>query len=107
MHPKTLKSLNNGVCLMSNIFEGSLASLTEAQLEFICNEFEVTKDELFSESEYSIGEMYNALCEIETAEIPVSSDEEESERCKIVSSIVTVLGNAIAESNGYFDEEDD
>lgn len=51
--------------------------------------------------------MYNALCDIEAAEIPVSRDEEESERCKIVSSIVTVLGNAIAESNGYFDEEDD
>lgn len=91
---------------MSNIFEGALVSLTEAQLEFICNEFEITKDELFSESEDSIGEMYEALCDIEVAEVPSGNDEEESERCKTVSSIVTVLGNAIAESNGYFDEED-
>lgn len=93
--------------MMENIFEDALKGLTETQVEFICNEFSVTKDELFSESEDSIGELYDALCDIEIAEIPVSGDEEESDRCKVVSSIVTTLGNAIAEANGYLTEEDD
>lgn len=91
---------------MENIFEDALRDLTETQIDFICKEFEITKDELFSESEDSIGEMYDALCDIEVAEVPVRNDEEESERCKVVSSIVTVLGNAVAEANGCFDDED-
>ena len=90
--------------MTENIFENALKDLTETQVEFICNEFGVTEDELFSESEDSIGEMYDALCDIEIAEIPVSSDEEESDRCKVVSSIVTALGNVIAKANGYFTE---
>ena len=93
--------------MMENIFEDALKELTETQVEFICNEFGITKDELFSESEESIGEMYVALCDIEIAEVPTGSDEVESDRCKVVSSIVTVLGNAIAEAYGYFTEEYD
>lgn len=91
---------------MSNIFEEALTNLTEDQLEFIRKEFEITDEELFSQSEDSIGELYEALCDIEIAEAPVSNDEEESERCKIASSIVTVLGNAIAGANGYLKGDD-
>ncbi len=87
-----------------NIFEEALKTLTGTQVDFICSEFGITKDELFSKDEDSIGELYDELCSIEIAETPVGDDEAESDHCKLASAIVTVLGNAIAEDRGYFDE---
>lgn len=85
-------------------FAEALRELTGTQVDFICSEFGTTKDELFLKDEDFIGELYDDLCDIEIAEIPVGDDEVESDRCKLASAIVTVLGNAIAEDRGYFDE---
>ncbi len=50
--------------------------------------------------------IYETMCEIEIEEIPLYDDVEESERCRIASDIVTILGNSMAEANGWFDEDD-
>lgn len=46
------------------------------------------------------------MCEIEIEEIPRTDEEEESERCRLASEIVTILGNSFAEANGLIEEEE-
>ncbi|MCD8343335.1 MAG: hypothetical protein LUC19_02980 [Oscillospiraceae bacterium] len=44
--------------------------------------------------------------DIEIAELG-GDDEPESERCEMASDIVTVLGNALAEEEGFYDQQDE
>lgn len=46
------------------------------------------------------------MCDIEIAELS-GDDEPESERCKMASGIVTVLGNALAKEEGFYDQQDE
>ena len=46
------------------------------------------------------------MCDIELTEIPADNSEE-SERCEMASDIVTELGNALAQEQGIYDEEDE
>jgi len=82
--------------------------LSDAQIQFICEECEITKDDLFHMDEDTLYDaVYDTMCEIEIAEIPSSDDEPESERCIMASDIVTLLGNALAKSEGFYDEQDE
>lgn len=86
----------------------ALDKLTAEQIDFICAECQISKEELFALDEDTLYDrVYDVMCDIELAEIPVSDKEEESERCKMASSIVTDLGNALAQSEGIYDEDDE
>lgn len=75
----------------------ALPLLTSKQTEFICNECNITKDELFELDEDSLyDDVYDVMCDIECAETP-SSDEPLTEHCAIASDIVTILGNTISD----------
>lgn len=77
----------------------ALKELTKEQVEFICNECNITEARLNSMSESELyNVVYEAMCDIEIAEIP-SGDEPESERCIIASDIVTLLGNTMMEDD--------
>lgn len=85
-----------------------LNELTEEQIEFICNECSITEDELFAMDDDELySGVYDVMCDIEIAEIPSSDDEDESERCRLASEIVTELGNALAKAEGIYDEDEE
>ena len=87
-------------------FKDGVESLEQDQLDFIETELGITPEQIASLVDDELNEkVYEPMCEIEIDEIP-SSDEEESERCKMASEIVTVLGNSLAEANGWLDEEE-
>ena len=78
--------------------------MNDVQKEFICKEAGLTVDELLNATEDKLGEICDMLCNIENEETIV--DEELSERGKLTEGLVTLMGNAIAESNGWLDEYD-
>ncbi len=85
-----------------------LSKLTKEQIAFICLECGITEDDLFSlDADALYDDVYDVMCGIEAEEIPASDDEEESERCKMASDIVTELGNALAQEEGLFDKDDE
>lgn len=85
----------------------ALDKLTVEQIDFICTECQISKEELFALDEDALYDhVYDVMCDIELAEIP-DDDSEESERCKMASDIVTELGNALAKEQGIYDEEDE
>lgn len=80
----------------------ALKKLSEEQLKFICNECNLSKSKLFILDEDALyDQVYDVMCDIELEEIPADNTQE-SKRCIIASSIVTELGNALAEEQGYF-----
>lgn len=92
----------------------AIKQLSKAQKKFICEELEMTEEKLndiadrddAGTGEEKALELYDKMCNIELEELPTSDDEDESERCSMASDIVTILGNAIAEENGYMDDEE-
>ena len=90
-----------------NIVEAA-KELTDEEIAFICRECDITPSELQKMGENELYDnVYETMCSIEIAETPLSDDVPESPRCTMASDIVTLLGNAIAMSNGYFDEPDE
>ena len=85
----------------------ALDKLTAEQIDFICAECKISKEELFTLDEDALYDrVYDVMCDIELTEIP-ADDSEESERCEMASDIVTELGNALAKEQGIYDEEDE
>ena len=88
-----------------SLFMESIHDLTDAQMKFICEETSMAMDEIYGLSEDDLYyKVYDIMCDIEMAEIP-ADDEPLSERCEIASDIVTVMGNALAQDEGYWDED--
>lgn len=86
-------------------FKDSLKDLTQRQMDFICEELKKTPDEIAGMNDDQLyDEVYDAMCDIEIAETP-ADDSKMSERCKLASDIVTVMGNALAKDEGVWDEE--
>ena len=84
-----------------------LDKLTAEQIDFICAECQISKEELFTLDEDALYDrVYDVMCDIELTEIPADNSEE-SERCEMASDIVTELGNALAQEQGIYDEEDE
>lgn len=72
-----------------------LKDLTKEQVKFICEECEVTEDELFDMDEDTLyDKVYDVMCDIECSETP-SSNEPLSEHCAMASELVTLLGNTL------------
>lgn len=88
-----------------NILEKAVRLLSDVQLKFIRDEFGVSEDDLLQKTEDELDELYDRLCEIEIDETMSCDDGKLSERGDTASSIVTVLGNEIAKSQGDWDEE--
>ena len=82
-------------------FKNGVEELEDRHFEFIESELRVTPDEISEFTDDELDEkVYGPMCDIEIEEIP-SDDSEETERCKIASEIVTILGNSLAEANGW------
>lgn len=87
-------------------FKAGVEILNDDQIAFIEAELGVTKDVLFGFTDDELNEkVYEPMCDIEIAEAPLD-DADESERCKMASEIVTVLGNSLAEANGWLNKEE-
>jgi len=96
-----------GVIEVEDILRNELKNLTDEQIDFICAEAKIGKENLMGATEEELDGIYDLMCDIEIAEIPDSDTEEESDRCRLASSIVTLFGNAIAEAEGYLDEQEE
>lgn len=91
---------------MNGALHESLEHLEERHFGLILEETGYDRDDLEGMSEDDLyDKVYDTMCDIEIAETPLD-DSDLSEHCRVASEIVTVMGNAIAEENGYLDEED-
>lgn len=79
--------------------------LSEEQIEFICEECNITQDELMQLDEDDLYDVvYEKMCGIEIAGVP-ADDIPVSDHFIMVSDIVTLLGNALAMSEGFYNEQ--
>lgn len=85
----------------------ALRELEQSQIDFICEECQISEDELYNMDESTlIDVVYEKMCDIEIEElIDGGESETETERCIAASDIVTALGNALAEERGLLAEE--
>lgn len=75
--------------------------LSNAQIEFICNEFGISAEKLFSMNEKESNDLYDELGLIEADEIVIADEGSLSPRGKMATGIVNVLGNALAKDEGW------
>lgn len=90
---------------MEDVLRQTQMQMTLAQKKFICDEAGISIEELNAASGKQLDEIYDMLCEIEIEES--ISDSELSDRGKLAESLVTLMGNAIAEDMGILDESDE
>lgn len=93
-----------GAARLKEVLRKAVKDMTGVQKDFICGEFGLSKSELSNAGEDELDKIYDDLCRIELEE--TLDDSELTERGKLVESIVTLMGNAIAEDEGFFDEVD-
>lgn len=86
----------------------ALEQLSQQQIDFICRECSITLEQLQDMGDDELyNTVYEPMCNIEIDEVCASETEEETERCQIASDIVTILGNALAEQEGFLNEEEE
>ena len=90
---------------MEDVLRQTRMQMTLAQNKFICDEAGISIEELNAASEKQLDEIYDMLCEIEIEES--ISDSDLSDRGKLAESLVTLMGNALAEDMGILDESDE
>lgn len=86
-------------------FKNGVEELNEEEISFIENELGITPDQIsqFNDDELN-DKVYEPMCDIEIEEAPADDDTPETDRCQMASHIVTVLGNSLAEYNGWIEE---
>lgn len=71
-----------------------LRSMSDPQISFICKECNLSKDNLFGLGDEDLySKVFDVMCDIETDE--ACEHDEETERCKMASDIVTALSAAL------------
>lgn len=90
---------------MGEPLKNAITELNRKQISFIATELGVSSDFILSATESELEPIYDSLCDIECAEI--DDNYECSPRGNMAADIVTILGNAIAQDSGYWDEGDD
>ena len=84
-------------------FKAGVESLDDEQITFIEDELGITGEDISGYTDDELNEkVYEPMCDIEIEEAP-QDDADESDRCKMASEIVTVLGNSLAEANGWLE----
>lgn len=90
-----------------DVFKNGVSALKRRHFDFILKELGISKDDLMSFDDDELNEkVYEPMCEIEISEIPINDDDPETERCRLSSEIVTLLGNSLAEAYGFSGEEE-
>jgi hypothetical protein len=85
----------------------ALKNLSAKEIIFICKECSLDEKRLFAMDDDTLYDVvYETMCNIEVEEVCKSDGGEDSERCEIASDIVTALGNALAEEEGFVNEDD-
>lgn len=83
----------------------AVKELSEEQIKFVCKECNITQDKLLQMDEddlYNV--VYETMCNIEIADVP-ADDTPISDHCIMAADIVTILGNALAMSEGFYEEQ--
>ena len=85
----------------------AVKKLSKKQLDFICSECSISKEELDGMDEEQIYDIvYDTMCDIEVEEVcKKDALDDDSERCDIASDIVTIRGNAMAEKDGFYEKQ--
>ncbi|WP_458460546.1 hypothetical protein [Paenibacillus sp.] len=88
------------------IMREAFDQLDQDAVEFLYKEFNLSENDFHELSEDGLDDLYDKLCDIESAETPGDSTPL-TERLKMVESIITIVGNYFSEALGYDDEFDD
>ena len=92
----------SGIIAMKN----ALKDLSEVQVQFICKECDIDMCALSYMNERQVYDIvYETMCNIEIEEVCANIEKPDSERYAIASDIVTILGNAMAEAEGYQEDK--
>lgn len=83
---------------MSEPLKSAVKTLNDEQMKFLETEFSTTKDEIAEWDEDKLGEVYDALCDMEL--------EDGSDKSGMASELVTLFGNEIAKDEGLYDEDE-
>ena len=83
---------------MSEPLKSAVKTLNDEQMKFLETEFSTTKDEIAEWDEDKLGEVYDALCDMEL--------EDGSDKSGMASELVTLFGNEIAKDEGFYDEDE-
>ena len=87
-------------------FKAGVERLDDEQIAFIEDELGVTGEDMSGYTDDELNEkVYEPMCDIEIEEAP-ADDGEESERCAMASEIVTILGNSLADANGWLEDQE-
>lgn len=85
------------------VMSKAFRQLDREAIKFLCEEFNLSQSAFSAMPEDDLDELYDKLCDIESAETP-SDDSPLTERGEMVESIVTIVGNYFSEKLGYRDE---
>lgn len=91
---------------MEDVLSRTFQNLSEEQLKFISKETGLSQEALFSMTEEELYKVYDSICDIEIDEACEAGEDDLSERGEAAAEIVTVIGNAIRDAEGYDDEEE-
>jgi len=81
--------------------------LSSKQENFIFEEFSITKKQFDKMDDDALSEIYDKLCDIEVDETIAAGEDALSKRGEMAVSIVNIVGNAMAETEGLYDEQEE
>jgi len=92
-----------------DILRQASKDLSESQKNLVMELYQVTEDEYESLTEEDWEEIYDLLCDMEVDALfdALSSQKAVDDSEELVFSVIDLLGNAIAEAEGYLNEYDD
>lgn len=90
----------------SAVMREAFDELDKDAITFLCKEFFLDEKEFLAMTEDDLDDLYDKLCDIESAETP-GDNAPLPERLKMVESIITIVGNYFSEKLGYDDDEFD
>jgi len=90
----------------STVMREAFGELNRDAIEFLYKEFSLEEKEFLAMTEDDLDNLYDKLCDIESAETP-GDNTPLTERLKMVESIITIVGNYFTEKLGYDDDEFD
>lgn len=93
--------------IATDIMVKAAKDLSDVQKDFLAEEFGIAPETVKDITEERWDEIYDSLCDMEVDEISAAKDGDLTERGETICGLVTLFGNAIAESQDTFDEDDE
>lgn len=107
-NPSSYSDLKNEIMEHAGIIamKHAIKELSKTQIKFVCDECVIDTVTLKNMNEQQVYDIvYETMCNIEIEEVCANTDGNDTVRCAIASDIVTILGNAMARAEGFYEEQ--